>query len=519
MSDFNLSRIEKQRFRPAAEVEELLQFFSRNLVPGERYRVARLAIARSLAEAEPATPLPKGTEAGRTVIEGQTLFGEEVGVWACLIAEGAPLLSSVEEFRALVEAHWTRGAKLLQQDLDAVGGRHADFIAGLAAMAQRPGVNANQKAAQNAVPQAAGAVTVQVGEVSTDVRTGGLVRFVLNAPGVSPHLAVLGKTRSGKTRTGIVMAEQVAGQAKAPMLLIDPKGEFVNGGGLVAIPAWGGRTLADRFPGLQALDVRQQPVPLDFLQRGARMSDVEAARLAMSFKDSFGKTLRVQGDAMLGALRETVQSLLVSGTQPISLETVLTEVRETNAREGRRPNTIEAKLSEMAALQLFEPRVAPDLFFSGRWAIGLGGTTEESKRLVIFLILDALARHLLTLPDSSTDSGGHRAMRHLLVIDEAREILSYRHNALSSLVRQSAAKGGIVMLLSQSPEDFEGEDDFLSQLGSIVVFTSSTKSVKDLNAAFGQRKSAEDFSDKVLPAGVAWAKLPRHDLIKVRAWS
>ena len=172
----------------------------------------------------------------------------------------------------------------------------------------------------------------------------------------------------------------------------------------------------------------------------------------------------------------------------------------------------------MAALRLFEPATAPGEFFAGRWAIGLGEATEESRRLVIFLLLDALARHLLTLPDSGTDAGGHRAVRHLLVVDEAREILGYKHNALSSLVRQSAAKGGIVMLLSQSPEDFEGEDDFLSQLGSVVVFTSSTKSVKDLNAVFGRRLGPEDFSDKTLPAGVAWAKLPRQDLMRVQAW-
>ncbi len=518
MSEFSLSRIEKQRFRPAADVEEALQYFSRNLVPGERYRVARLAIARSLAESDSTAALPKGAEPGRTAIEGQTLFGEEVGVWACLIAEAAPLLSTTEEFKALVEAHWTRGAKLLQADLDAVGGRHAEFITGLAALAQRPGVAERARDGSQATPEIAGAVKVRVGEVSTNVRTGDQVSFVLNAPGVSPHMALLGKTRSGKTRTGIVMAEQIASAGRLPMLLIDPKGEFVNGGGFAPNADWDGQTLADRFPGMQPLDVPRQPVPLDFLHRTERIAEIDAARLAIAFKDSFGKTLRAQGDAMLNALRVAVQGLLVNGTQAVSLEAVLDEVRELNARERRRPNTVEAKLSEMAALRLFEPRTAPGEFFAGRWAIGLGGATEEARRLVVFLLLDALARHLLSLPDSATDPAGNRDVRHLLVIDEARSILSYKHNALSDLVRKSAAKGGIVMLLSQSPEDFEGEDDFLSQLGSIVVFTSSTQSVKDLNAFFGQKKGPEEFSDKTLPAGVAWAKLPRQELMRVQAW-
>src|ERR1039458_8610838 len=102
----------------------------------------------------------------------------------------------------------------------------------------------------------------------------------------------------------------------------------------------------------------------------------------------------------------------------------------------------------MCALRLFAPNVAPYKFFAGRWAIGLGDATEESRRLVIFLLLDALAKYLLSLPDSDTDSGGNRAVRQLLIIDDAKEILSYKHGALSNLVRKSAAKGGIVMLLS-----------------------------------------------------------------------
>lgn len=75
------------------------------------------------------------------------------------------------------------------------------------------------------------------------------------------------------------------------------------------------------------------------------------------------------------------------------------------------------------------------------------------------------------------------------------------------------------MLLSQSPDDFEQEDeDFLSQIGSVVVFSSSTNSVKNLRAAFGRRLAPENFSDKELPRGVAWAKLPNAELTKVSAW-
>jgi len=520
-TEFNLSRIDKQRYRPASDVEDTLDELRRNLIVGEKFRVGRLAIARSLAEEEPVGFLSKGTEMG-TSIEGQTLFGEDSPIWASLVVEACPdLVTSIEQFKGLVEAHWTRGARLLQQDLEAADMKPAKFITTLAAMAKdrigSPAVLYSDESFE--IPQNTGEIVIRVGELSLNTKGDSPISYVLNGPGISPHIAVLGKTRSGKTRTGIVMAEQIAAQNGLPMLLIDPKGEFISKGAFVRKSEWQGRTLADRFPGIKAIDVPNQPIPLDFLNRSPRPTPIELAQLAMGFKDSFQKCLRAKGDAALNILRQSVQDLLTNSSAPVSLEHVLDEVQDANQRQGRGTNTIEAKLSEMCALNLFRPEIAPHRFFSGRWAIGLGDATEESRRLVIFLLLDALAKYLLSLPDSQTDAEGNRAIRHLLVIDEAKEILSYKHGALSNLVRKSAAKGGIVMLLSQSPDDFSGEeDDFLSQIGSLIVFTSSTNSVKDLRAALGRRLAPEDFSDKNLPTGVALTKLPKHDLMKVRAW-
>jgi DNA sulfur modification protein DndE len=521
IAEFTQSKIDKQRYRPASDVEDTLDEFRRNLIVGEKYRVGRLAIARSLAEETPVELLPKGTDMG-TSIEGHTLFGDESSVWACLIVEASPsIITTIDEFKGLVEAHWTRGARLLQQDLERAEGNTAKFVTTLAALAKQRSSGTFLPTVDEVVdvPQVDGAITIKVGEISENAKNGQPVSITLNAPGISPHISVLGKTRSGKTRTGIVMAEQIAHERPLPLLLIDPKGEFISKGSFVKKSEWQGRTLADRFPGLQAIDVPTQPIPLDFLYRSSRPSPIELAQLAMAFKDSFQKCLRAKGDGALNTLRQAVQDLLTDSNAPISLDDVLNEVQQANQRQGKGSNTIESKLSEMCSLRLFEPKVAPHKFFAGRWAIGLGEATEESRRLVVFLLLDALAKYLLSLPDSNTDPQGNRSLRHLLVIDEAKEILSYKHNALSNLVRKSAAKGGVVMLLSQSPDDFVGEDDdFLSQISSIVVFTSSTNSVKDLRAALGRRLSPEDFSDKNLPTGVALSKLPKHDLMKVVAW-
>ena len=203
----------------------------------------------------------------------------------------------------------------------------------------------------------------------------------------------------------------------------------------------------------------------------------------------------------------------------MSLEVIRDEVSRLNAQHGKRKDSIEAKLNELTSLRLFEPSLSPPEFFSKRWIVGLNRAGDESKRLVMFLLLDALSNHLLSGANSPTDQTGHRRLGHLLIIDEALEILRYRHAALSKMVRQGAAKGGLTMLLSQSPDDFDQEeDDFLAQVGTIGVFTSSAKSVSSLSAAFGRKFRPEEFNDKELPKGVALVKLPHDEPRRVQAW-
>ncbi|MEQ1861751.1 MAG: DUF87 domain-containing protein [Chthoniobacteraceae bacterium] len=53
---------------------------------------------------------------------------------------------------------------------------------------------------------------------------------MINGPAVSPHIALMGRSRSGKTTTGMQMAIDLVEKARIPLLIIDPKGEFVADG-------------------------------------------------------------------------------------------------------------------------------------------------------------------------------------------------------------------------------------------------------------------------------------------------
>lgn len=68
-------------------------------------------------------------------------------------------------------------------------------------------------------------------------------------------------------------------------------------------------------------------------------------------------------------------------------------------------------------------------------------------------------------------------MRIIAMVDEAHRVLGTKLPSLSNLVRMSRSKGGAVMLISQSPDDFTGEDDdFLSEMGLVAAFSTNAPS-------------------------------------------
>jgi DNA sulfur modification protein DndE len=151
------------------------------------------------------------------------------------------------------------------------------------------------------------------------------------------------------------------------------------------------------------------------------------------------------------------------------------DVREAVRREyerlGRKPDEMIATLNELTSFTLFEPDLAPSDFFASSWIISLPPSTSEVlKRLVVNLTLDALDRWLNSLPESEVVDG-QRSLRHVCMIDEAHRILETKLAALGNLVRLSRSKGGVIMLVSQSPNDFTNEDDdFLDNVGLTLAF-------------------------------------------------
>ncbi len=506
-------------FRPSERTQQIEGRLRDALGLRHKYESARLSIGRSMAEIEPPPVSPEG---GRGVeIHGHQMFGEEIDLWmAAVIVDGklGPDAAPAD-LRALVEAHWDRGALLLESDLRAAGDDVA-LIRQLVAHLPAGGGGGTGRGGTSPDPAVrpggtGGAIRVPVGPVSRTLDGKEPVEIELNGPAASPHVALMGRTRSGKTTTGVQMALDIQAAAGVPLLFIDPKGEFVEDGKLV------GR-LAESPNPPTLIEAGRRPIPLDFLPDPG-VGNASIAIASMQFAESIGLCCKSFGDVQRGLLKAAVGDTI--RTAPArSLAALRDAYAEQLQREGKGPDGVSSRLDDVgSSLSVFAPQLSPADFFAKSWVISLNGLgSADLKRLATMLLLDALKNHVANLPEAPVP-GGFRSLRHMLVIDEAKDILQHRkYESLVALVRQGASKGQVVMFLSQDPGDFQGQaDDFTTQLGTVIAFAcnQTQRGLSALNGAYGRRLQPTEFSDTYLPPGVAFCKLPGRRPERVQCWS
>lgn len=449
-----------------SQCEELLKRLGYSI----RYLGARLAIARSLSRADAPEPVG-GDEAMARGIRGLQMFGDgrDAGAWLALIVQRAGQQDlTVGEFRALVAAHWHRGAELLAKDWRDADEDLAAFVVRLAELANLPETPTGETKGigkDDNVPDATeGEIVLPVGPVARDVDTGEQAVFRLNVSGGSPHMAIMGGTNSGKTYTAVSMLAQLHKQHAAPFLAFDFKGDLSE-------------RLADQI-GADVVAPPRMPVPLNVLAVGRR-DNIGIAEAASRIRESIGRVKGSRlGDMQADALRAAIQRALQAQTdgRPAEVEHVARALVTEYAEREQKPDGLIATLNEMTQFTLFEPTMPPSEFFSKRWIIRLPqDSTPEVRRFIVNLTLDSLDRWLNSLSDAPVVDG-HQTIRHVCLLDEAHVILRTRLPALANLVRMSRSKGGVLMLVSQSPDDFEGQDEeFLDNMGLTVAFVTQAR--------------------------------------------
>jgi DNA sulfur modification protein DndE len=512
----NLRPLVNANFRTSKRADAVNDLMKAKLGLHNNYEPARLAIAHSLALPNPAPALSAddADDSGK-VIKGSTLFSDdELPVWVSLIVEKAALpLPTVEDIQEQVRRHWHRGILLLQLEWDNCAAENAEGVyerfilflaqrAGLPAHGQTSSSGPGEDGREATTSHSAIQITVRLGDPGTDERTGLPATWLLNGKG-SPHVALMGGTGSGKTRLARSILGQIRTQTKVPCIIFDFKGDLAGN------PAFVNEV------GATVIDSPNRPVPLDVLHIG---DSGHAAGAAVRFRDSFVRIPKtrpgaVQADELRDAARTAFQKHRPG--KPIEITDIRDELAALYAANTRRGNVLTATFNELTQWKLFDPRLTPAAFFRQSWIIDVHGAEESAQRLIVFLMLDALYAHFKSLSDSAMDGQGHRALRLVLVVDEARRVLSYGQPSLISLVRESRSKGMSVFLISQSPEDYDtAEEDFLDQIGLTVCFRANGGSPRVLKACLGQTVDLAG-----LPDGVAVCRLPgQKSMSRIRAW-
>ena len=459
-------------FRTDEKSDALNTAFMGRLGMRKRYLPARLAISRSLAVPAPPGWLEEGHDPGK-VIKGDTLFGTgtALSVWLSLIVERSEE-KDVDNRRliALVGAHWRRGLQLLDKEWEQADGDVAQFVKRLVEVAELPASGGEPyRTGDPASSQtfSSGRLNVPVGEISEEVEKKEPVIWGLNEKGGSPHSAIMGGVGTGKTRTAVAMLAAIREKAPVPLLAFDFKGDL-------GTDASGGGYHVEELFEAEVLEPPRVPIPLDALSLASRGA-IDVSEAASRFRDSFSRLKGARlGDRQRTLLHEAASRALTNET-PCELVHIRDEFTGIYGAEDLKHDGAISTMIELCRFPLFEPKFDPTSFFERSWLIKLPpNVADDSRTIVVNLVLDALDHHLNGLVDAETSPDGSRGLRIICLVDEAHRILGTRLPALSNMIRMSRSKGGAVMLISQSPDDFSGEDDeFLSEMGLVVAFSTN----------------------------------------------
>ena len=472
----SLVEVAGANFRTDNDSDELNTKFMGRLGMRKRYLPARLAISRSLAMSAPFDLPADELEPGK-VIKGDTLFGAgtALSVWLALIVEraGEPEFDT-KRLVALVGAHWRRGLARLDEEWEQAGEDVSRFVLRLVEVAELPTAGGRLPASGGAgisdATFSGGEIRVPLGEVGEDVSTKEKVLWSLNGMGGSPHSAIMGGSGSGKTVMASAMLRAIREQAPAPLLAFDFKGDLAGFTGTK-----GQTALGEAFKA-KVIEPPRGPVPLDVLSL-AQKDRFGIEEAALRFRESLS---RLKGSRLGSIQRNYVHeaaSLALSAEEPCELRHIRDRLLEVYQEHEAKEDGATSSMEELCRFPLFEPKLSPEEFFRKSWIIKLPPKVpEDSRTIVVNLLLDALDQYLNGLVDAETSPDGARGLRILCMIDEAHQILGTKLPSLSRLIRMSRSKGGAVMLVSQSPDDFSGEDDeFLDNMGLVAAFATNAK--------------------------------------------
>ena len=216
---------------------------------------------------------------------------------------------------------------------------------------------------------------------------------------------------------------------------------------------------------------------------------VAAQEFADLIRDVEKRLGTVQAQLLYDAIRRGFEATRGENAPFPDFEIINQEIEHDYTVNKRKLDTLTEVMRQLTDFEIFAKRDAPNLWRSltdKTVIIDLHGLTVL-RELTVCLVLTALYRELMAMPDSNV-ADGVREMRTIIVIDEAHHFLKdkKRNAILERLIREIRSKGASVFLMSQSPDDYDqGDFDFTELLEFIYLLQSSAGATKFLQNAFG----------------------------------
>ncbi|MCI0557628.1 MAG: DndE family protein, partial [Nitrososphaera sp.] len=214
--------------KTSKEAREILETFRR--MTGIRPNLwARAALGHSLslnAEPDQVQYDSEGTE-----FQEKVFFGNDEESIMALLRQRLGRVPNPEEVGGLIKAHVERGLRHFYGEFQRLNRRGDELLLYLikqsaSALEMPPGISADLLPPLPKTDSFKAAL--QLGQ---DLKTGKVAETILNGPGGAPHLAIMGRNGTGKTRTGLSLILKLHASAPYPIpfLIFDyAKGDIAS---------------------------------------------------------------------------------------------------------------------------------------------------------------------------------------------------------------------------------------------------------------------------------------------------
>jgi len=440
----------------------------------DKLHTLRLAFARSIQTEQFLDLSSGGSSRNGFEIEIPTFEQRDGTLFICLLQQKYQKTLDDTGYEGLLLRHIEHGLEALDQDTERLGGY--EYLAKIAQKGMQDAGIETPTLPIGAIPQTAGFSDILSLRIGLDRATEEPFSINFNKfdEHSNSHIGVVGTTGSGKTYfiKYLLTKLREASEFDTNFVFFDYKGDVF------------GDKKFTRGTRAEVLRVMQHAIPINIFRGKEKKTNAERiVQIVKSVEANIGK---VQEDKLYNAIVNAYEDTAGSPSSYPDFNSVREQL-----------NLIDPKPDSLTSV--FRPLTEHNLFAArdmSLWDSLLNRTViidihdlPACKELCVFLVLNEMYQQLKALGNSRENMNSNtREMRTVIVIDEAHHFLKNKKRVgiLESMIREIRSMGASVILLSQSPDDFDQSDfNFMELLEFVYVLGCTPKSSKFLKQYFG----------------------------------